>query len=427
MRTILKLLSMLIAILFPARISKAILFRCKKTRSMMLATPALRLFWRVILFPLTLAFDLLVALCKITACWLLPQHIYGALHFILKQIKRDITELGFGLSFTWKRARLLWGLFTKGAEKRISCGEKNPDVTFYVIRPYYFLEPNEYIFQNIPNLLTQYYYNLQKLSYAVESGYTPVVDWKNYGKMPHSEDKPIHGTTNAWEYYWNQPSDYTLEEVYQSKNVILSTQNIGQFGYIPNCSMAPPLGQYAKRLADLCPRYAKLFSFNDATQAYIDRAYDRLLKGKDRVLGVIVRGSSYGMTGTVYKSHPRQLSTEELIQCVHRYLDAWNLEYVFFANETQELIDRMKEAFQEKLIYLPRLRDNVDRLKNPEEKNPMYAPGQKYQTNLDYITEIALLARCTSLLGSMSSGMRTAIILNAGAFENLMVVDKGTW
>ena len=49
MRTILKLLSMLIAILFPARISKAMLFRCKKTRSMMLATPALRLFWRVIL------------------------------------------------------------------------------------------------------------------------------------------------------------------------------------------------------------------------------------------------------------------------------------------------------------------------------------------------------------------------------------------
>ena len=191
--------------------------------------------------------------------------------------------------------------------------------------------------------------------------------------------------------------------------------------------MSPPFAQYAKKLAEQCPKYASMFSFNKETQAYIDNAYDHLLKGKERVLGVIVRGSSYGMTGTVYKSHPKQLSINELIKCVYKYLQEWDLEYIFFTNETQELIDIMKQEFKEKLVYLPRLRDSVDRLKNSDAKNPMYAPGQKYQTNLDYITEIALLARCNSLLGSMSSGMRTAIILNAGAYENMMVVDKGTW
>lgn len=427
MKQILKLLEMLVSIVLPSKISRALVRRCKKTRNIMMSTPSLRFFWTIVLFPLTLLCDLLLSALKIIVCWILPQNTYGAIRFIAKQLKRDVTELGFPLSLRCKRAKLLWKLFTKGAEKHVSYGDKNPNTTFYVIRPYFFLEPNEYIFQNIPNLLTQYYYNLQKLSYAVECGYTPVVDWQNYGRMPHSEDEPVNGTTNAWEYYWNQPSEYTLDEVYQSKNVILSTQNIGQFGYIPNCSMAPPLAQYATRLAELCPKYARLFSFNQTTQAYIDQAYDRLLKGKERVLGVIVRGSSYGMSGTVYKSHPKQLPTDELIKCVNKYLQEWGMDYVFFTNETQELIDIMKQEFSERLIYLPRLRDSVERLKKTDEKNPMYAPGQKYQTNLDYITEIALLARCNALLGSMSSGMRTAIILNAGEYENMMVVDKGTW
>lgn len=427
MKSILKLIGMLISIILPSRISHAILHRCKKTRNIMMSTPVLRIFWNVVLFIPVLACDLVVAVVKTVVSWILPQNLYGSIRFIIKQMKRDVTELGFSFPMSCKRAKLLWALFTEGSEKHVSYGDKNPNITFYVIRPYFFLEPNAYIFQNIPNLLTQYYYNLQKLSYAVEKGYTPVVDWQNYGRMPHSEDEPVHGTTNAWEYYWDQPSKYTLEEVYQSKNVILSTQNIGQFGYIPNCSMSPPFAQYAKKLAEQCPKYASMFSFNKETQAYIDNAYDHLLKGKERVLGVIVRGSSYGMTGTVYKSHPKQLSINELIKCVYKYLQEWDLEYIFFTNETQELIDIMKQEFKEKLVYLPRLRDSVDRLKNSDAKNPMYAPGQKYQTNLDYITEIALLARCNSLLGSMSSGMRTAIILNAGAYENMMVVDKGTW
>ena len=427
MNGFLKLLSLIVTAIFPANVSKAILHKCKKTRNIMMSTLALRIFWRVVTYPLALALDMIAAVCKTVLFWVIPEKRYGAIRFIAKQARKDKLELGFSTMMTLKRARLLWQLFTQGDEKRVSYGDKNPDITFYVIRPYFFLEPNEYIFQNIPNLLTQYYYNLQKLSYAIENGYVPVVDWQNYGRMPHSENGPVHGTTNAWEYYWDQPSEYTLEEVYQSKNVILSTRNIGQYGYIPNCSMAPPLQEYAQNLAEKCPQYAKLFAFNPTTQAYIDRAYQQLFKGKNRVLGVIVRGSSYGMTGTVYKSHPKQLSVEELIKGVHRYMKKWELDYIFFTNETQELVDIMAQEFGDKLIYLPRLRDHIDRLKNSDEKNPMYADGQRYQTNLDYITEIALLARCTSLLGSMSSGMRTAIILNGGEYEHMLVADKGTW
>ena len=427
MSLILKLLKVIISIIFPSNISRTIILKAEKTRNIMTSTPVLRFFWKVVTFPIILLADTLVAVIKLVFLWIFSQHTYGILRFMGKQFYTDLVKQKFGLKTTIKRSVLLWGLFTKGAEKRVSYGTDNPDKTFYVIRPYYFQEPNEYIFQNVPNLLTQYYYNLQKLSYAVENGYIPVVDWKNYGKMPHSENVPINGTTNVWEYYWKQPSEYTLDEVYKSKNVILSTRNIGQFGYIPNCSMKSPLNTYAARLAALCPKYAKLFRFNETTQAYIDRAYNEVFGDKKRVLGVVVRGSSYGIKGTIYKSHPKQVTIDELIDHVRKLLVEWELDYVYFVNEMQEFIDAMKGAFEDKLLYLPRMRDHVKRLEKSDEKNPMYADGQRYQTNLDYVTEIALLSRCTSLFGSMSSGMRTAIILNAGEYERVYVVDQGTW
>ena len=386
----------------------------------------LRIFWKVFFFPIVLPVSLLFAFLKIILYWLSPTK-YGYMRFIMKQFYTDIVRDKRDIKTAIKRAKLSNELFVKGGEKRVSFGELNEDKTFYVIRPYYYLEPNELIFRNIANLLTQYYYNLQKLSYAIENNYIPVVDWQNYGPMPHGEDFPVNGTTNTWEYYWNQPSEYTLEEVYKSKNVILSTRNIGQFGYIPNCAMTPPFNTYADNLAKKCPQYSQYFTLNKITVEYIENKYRQLFPENEKVLGVIVRGAAYGQRGTPMHSHPKQTKIEELIRAVKKYAQEWDYSYIFFVNEMQELVDRMQEEFGEHLIVLPRLRDHLDRPADGITENPMYAPGQRYQTNLDYITEIALLSKCNALIGSMSSGMRTAIIWNQGEYEERVVFENGLW
>ena len=38
----------------------------------------------------------------------------------------------------------------------------------------------------------------------------------------YSENKKIFGTMNSWEYYFEQLTDYSLDEVYKSKNVIMT-------------------------------------------------------------------------------------------------------------------------------------------------------------------------------------------------------------
>ena len=422
-----KLGSILVHAVIPKKLRTGFDYRVKKTYDALHSNLELTIFWRILFFPIVLPLSLLFGIFKMLLIWLMPKNRYNDLVYIFKEMYNDVVLRRIGFFTAIKRARLRNELFTKGGEKKKSYGDKNPDITFYVIRPYYFLEPNALIYRNVANLLTQYYYVLQKLSYATEHGYVPVIDWERYGKLPHAEDYPINGTSNSWEYYWTQPSDYSLEEVYQSKNVILSTQNIGQFGYIPNCAMTPPFNTYAKKLVNECPKYLTNVHLNDTTQAYVDKAYNDLFPESGRVLGVVVRGSSYGNTGTPYHSHPMQVSMGELMKTVHRCMEEWELEKVFFVNEMQELVETMKEEFDDKLIVLPRMRDTFERPADGITKNPMYYDGNRYQTNLDYVTEVALLARCTSIIGSMSSGMRTALIWNNNEFEHVHVFEKGLW
>ena len=57
---------------------------------------------------------------------------------------------------------------------------------------------------------------------ARKFGYIPVVDMKNY-KTLYSEDIPVAGTENAWNYYFQDAGGVTLEEAYASDALHCST------------------------------------------------------------------------------------------------------------------------------------------------------------------------------------------------------------
>ena len=63
---------------------------------------------------------------------------------------------------------------------------------------------------------------LQGIIYAEKHNLTPVVDMENYWVAELSSTKKINDTYNAWCYFFEQISNYSLQEVYKSRNVILS-------------------------------------------------------------------------------------------------------------------------------------------------------------------------------------------------------------
>lgn len=52
---------------------------------------------------------------------------------------------------------------------------------------------------------------LYSIRYALDKGYIPVIDYQNYKNIYLTEDK--FGKENSWEYYFDQPSGYNIEDI----------------------------------------------------------------------------------------------------------------------------------------------------------------------------------------------------------------------
>ncbi len=135
---------------------------------------------------------------------------------IMNMFKRLKRKAGFIIS----RSKILMPIFRKinlilfHWDKRRqdkSFGNLNPSVKFYVIRSSGADE----------GLLSLYLGRLKEIHRCIHEGFIPIIDWENY-KTQYNVDFPVNGTKNAWEYYFEQPCGYSLEEVYKSKNVRLS-------------------------------------------------------------------------------------------------------------------------------------------------------------------------------------------------------------
>lgn len=90
MNGIIKLFEVLIRVLLPNKLSIGILNRMKRTKNILLSTTELRLFFKVILFPIILLSSLIIAVIKILLIWMLPYKMYNDIKYIVKQFYMDI-------------------------------------------------------------------------------------------------------------------------------------------------------------------------------------------------------------------------------------------------------------------------------------------------------------------------------------------------
>lgn len=312
---------------------------------------------------------------------------------------------------------VLYGLTERARHK--CYGSANGDRTFYVIRC--INSASRFYTGPIFNLLANYSYVLSHLHYAYEHKYLPVIDQLNY-PVYNSQRECVNGTHNPWEFFWEQPDGHSLEEVYQSKKVILSQRNwIGEWnlGYDIARHKDPAVIGHLHALSETIP-------MNAATQACVDACWEKNLSMLPRVLGVSYRFAGHAKTNLHHApDHPIQPEIDGLLAAVLDRCREWGIESVFLATESEDAVKYFREALGSRLVTLPRVRQQEKVTYNTQNPNPMYAPGAMYQTSLDYLTEMEMLARCTALMGTLTSGLRYAIIRNNAAYEHLDILDFG--
>lgn len=282
-------------------------------------------------------------------------------------------------------------------------GNKNVDKTFYVMT-------KEIRFKN--GLLSLAFSVLEQLDYVDKNGWIPIVDLQSYKNQYLESDKI--GKENAWEYYFEQLSSYSLQEVYNSKNVIL--------GYDDPCYLENYEKRYSiDRMSEL---YNKYIHIKTDLLKKIEHERTRYLGCYKNVLGVLYRGTDLNALKLAH--HPIQPDLHELIAEIKEKYKDWNCDKIFLSTEDEYATLEFKKEFGDNIVYTDQTRYSdtgkqwISDIKK-DRKNDRYLRGE------EYLTTIYILTKCNHFISGISNGSIMTIIMNDHRYQHVNMIDKGSY
>lgn len=302
----------------------------------------------------------------------------------------------------------------RNRERRVSYGRENADKKFYVF--------------GVPDNSGGLWWHINKilmhLGYAEDKGYIPVIDMQNY-KSQYVEDNDL-GKVNVWEIFFKQPAGYSLGDIKNSKNIILSKK-------APSPSKKYLMGHSPfydddNRIKYFHNLFEKYIHFNESTQDYLDKLYENLFKGKGKIVGVLCRGTDYVVIKP--KNHPVQPNPSDVIEDVKEVMKSHNCNYVFIATEDMDILEMFMRAFGEKLLYVDQKRVRKFEL---GESNYLASVNIEKNKGIDtfakgigYLSATYLLSRCDCYLAGRTGGSKGVLIMSNG-FEYKKIYDLGLY
>ena len=295
-------------------------------------------------------------------------------------------------------------------EKRKTFGSENPGITFYVIGQKERTGGLWWIINKV----------LMHLAYADDMGYIPVVDYKSFWTQYHNDGEL--GKINIWEIFFCQPSDYNLDDISKSKNIIISDKK------------AAPSKKYLmgntdfyedpSRLAYFKKLFKKYIKFSVDSKIYLEEQKDAIIPKNSRVVGVLCRGSDYLLKKP--KDHPVQPDPAMVIEHTLKVKKEYKCDYVFVATEDAEILELFKGEFGNSLLYV-----NQRRVKKEDMENSTLvvdvmknSKQDKYVMGLNYLLATYILSTCNCFIGGRTGGTKGVLLMQEG-FEYCYVYNLG--
>lgn len=292
-------------------------------------------------------------------------------------------------------------------EHMIHPGKKNKEKTFYIIRPS----------GKDEGLLSLYFGVLQKVFWCNKKGFTPFVDWENYSTQYNVKNQ-IRGTCNAWEYYFNQPTTESLDEINASRNVILGGWHLH-----------PVFGKkfYQESRLTMCIQNDYKFQCRQicGVQPYIleivQKKKKELFKGK-RTLGIFLRGTDYVKLRP--KGHFVQPNIEQVIKKVNEYLSTYPIQQIFVVTEDAEVYQHFRMQFGSMVFCSD---GNFVKEYNAKDYLSKSLKDDPYERGLNYLIRLLLLSECDDLITSLTNGSLFALLMKEGEYQNQYIFQLGTY
>ena len=293
--------------------------------------------------------------------------------------------------------------------REVSCswGKDNADKCFYIIGIDFKMAGIFAIAKTV----------LSHIMYAEDHGYIPVVDLRNYRNQFLTLTKG-----NPWEMFFTQPTEWDLEKIACSKNIIKSRNNqfISRDYECSIYSLNNPNNEIFLKQRAL---YKKYFHFSSQVEQYVQEQYKRIIGNKKCVLGVLCRGTDY--TQKKPKYHPVQPSPQMVIEKIYEIQQTRQCDYIYLATEDETILNIFRHEFEDKLLYMPQKRFGY--LANANFISELNMDSQsRFILNMQYLASLYILSKCNYLIGGRTSGSIGAYLMSDG-FEYSYFWDLGLY
>ena len=295
-------------------------------------------------------------------------------------------------------------------EMQVTFGGKNQDKIFYVIR-----NP-----KGEHGLFALYNFVMFHLKIADQKNAIPIVDVQYYPLEGLIDDDKI-GHENAWEYFFEQVCYYSLDEVYQSRNVIMGAG-------IDAASLGAVYDENILREhRELSRKYIRIRqNILDVCQA----KYQEFDMERKKILGVICRGTDF--IGTKPQGHSIVPTARQTIDIIEKKEKEWGaFDALFLATEDKGIFNEMRNYYGERLLSYQKIRlDNTGEnfLCKKIEEISLQNRNELFKKKLmtEYLISVWLLSKCNSLVAPIIGSTLGVLCIGEG-FEHKYFIQMGNY
>lgn len=251
-------------------------------------------------------------------------------------------------------------------------------------------------------------------AYAEDCGMIPIVDLKHYQNIYFKDGREFKD--NAWEYYFEQPAGYTLDDIKDDDIVTISKNRFSPTKFHKLTCKALPVNTYeapSKRIEHLRKRYKGYIKPKKQTLEFAEKQYNELIKEGDVVIGVLARGTDYLIKNPVNENKQPQPKTvmKKVKQFVKKYPE---INKIYLATEDADIFDMFKKEFGDMLIDNGQYRYKYDK----KGDKPFIADmkidreDHEYKLGFEYFSSLYILSKCNYFVGGRCSGTKVAWLLS---------------
>lgn len=260
---------------------------------------------------------------------------------------------------------------------------------------------------------------LCKLLYAERFGFYPYICW---GKKFLYFDEDFK-TSNAYEYFFDQPKVLQLEEVNNSY-IVAESKSADAVLIEREFAEKDNYGMTNECLNEMTRVFKKYVRFNAETKRKLCEDFKEIKCDEESLLGVHFRGTDYKKE---YDNHPVFIQLQEEINRVREIYSQKHYKKIFLATDEENAVAAFEEVFGKDNIcyYKDVFRGSGDISVAFSEANRLL---HKYTLGYEVLRDAWTLSMCDGLVAGVSQVSTFAQIIKYSREEkyvNKIIINKG--